>query len=331
MRSTCRNNRYNLFVNTAPNLRTSLGNNLAWLIDTGPRTLIEITGRDRTVFLHNFTTNDIKSLKPGLGCEAFAANLKARILAHLWVFCTENSLLVDAVPSVGGSLLKHFDKHIISEDVQLTDLSANRQSRLLVGPEAEKVLIAAGGELPGTAMGDHLETQLAGIAVHCSRVDWTTPSCLLLTTSADTATTVWQSLSQAGAVSRDDLWAPLRIEHGYPLDRVDLTEEMLVHEANRVAQTVSFRKGCYLGQEPIARLDAMGHANRLLQRIAIEQGDLPSCDTVLHDSHGQDVGRVTSSAENPLTGKRTALALVKQTVVTGTMVRWNENGQGHVA
>ena len=300
-------------------------NNSTALLVLPQRTLLEFTGRDRATFLHNFTTNDIKALTPGQGCEAFAANIKGRIIAHLWIFVTENAIRVDAAPGMGPALLKHFDKYIITEDVQIADRSESRQSGLLVGPTAAELIAACGGATPAKSMGSYTCTG----PLEISRVDWTVPDCFLVTCAKDAADAVWKSFQVAGAVRADERWEALRIAHGYPQDGVDLSGEMLVHEANRTPQTVSFRKGCYLGQEPIARLDALGHANRLLQTLELT-GERPQPGTIVQDTDGQDLGRVTSSATDPRTGLSHALALLKRTATAGTVVFWEGQRQGVV-
>src|SRR6218665_3391693 len=77
------------------------------VFDLGDRSLLELTGRDRASFLHNFCTNDIKRLRPGEGCEAFLTNIKGRILEHLFVFAAEEALWVDGTPGYEEPVRQH--------------------------------------------------------------------------------------------------------------------------------------------------------------------------------------------------------------------------------
>jgi folate-binding protein YgfZ len=110
----------------------------------------------------------------------------------------------------------------------------------------------------------------------------------------------WQTLTQAGACpSGAAAFHALRIAAGFPLYGLDISEEQLAQEVGRTSRAISFTKGCYLGQEPIARIDAMGHVNRELRRLEFSTGPLPTPGTVVHDKpapDGKPIGQVTSAA-----------------------------------
>src|SRR5439155_9007426 len=93
----------------------------AGVVRLNQRTLIELTGRDRAAFLHNFCTNDIRGLKPGGGCEAFITSVQGRILGHVLVFCGAETLVLETVPGQSDRLLTHLDRYLIREDVTLAD------------------------------------------------------------------------------------------------------------------------------------------------------------------------------------------------------------------
>jgi tRNA-modifying protein YgfZ len=118
-------------------------------------------------------------------------------------------------------------------------------------------------------------------------------------------------------------WQSIRIAAGFPLYGVDLTEDNLPQEAARNAQCLSFTKGCYLGQEPIARLDAMGHTNRELRRLGIAGDEPPVTPVALTDAAtGQEAGRLTSAAVSPDGGGCVGLGVVKtKWLVPGTELR----------
>ena len=115
----------------------------------------------------------------------------------------------------------------------------------------------------------------------------------------------------------------LRIEAGFPLYGVDISEDNIAQEAGRTKQAISFTKGCYLGQEPIARLDAMGHVNRELRGMRLAEGPVPRGQTPVFDESGaQQVGTITSAAMSYADNKPVALAMLRaQATRPGTSVR----------
>ena len=105
------------------------------MVDFHDRTQIELTGDDRAVFLHNFTTNDIRGLQPGQGCEGFTLDVRGHIVGHLLVFCTPHSLVLDTVPGQAEKLVRHFDRYLIRERVEFHDRTDDWSELLLAGAE----------------------------------------------------------------------------------------------------------------------------------------------------------------------------------------------------
>jgi hypothetical protein len=116
----------------------------------------------------------------------------------------------------------------------------------------------------------------------------------------------------------------LRIAAGFPLYGSDITEENLAQEVGRTAQAISFTKGCYLGQEPIARIDAMGHVNRQLCRLLFSSDTPPLAGTPVHENATPDakvIGTITSSSLNPAMSRAIAMACLRSAFVkSGTEV-----------
>jgi folate-binding protein YgfZ len=128
------------------------------------------------------------------------------------------------------------------------------------------------------------------------------------------------ALTAAGIVAAgSDAFEPLRIEAGLPLVGVDLSDENFAQEAMRTAKAISFKKGCYLGQEPIARIDALGHINRQLAGVRLAAGPGPSGGANVTTSDAKEAGLLTSVAFSPGSGQSVALAILKsQTAAVGT-------------
>src|SRR2546423_1908745 len=90
------------------------------------RTIIAVTGADRTQFLQSFTTNDVKKLVPGTGCEAFVTSTQGKTLGHVLILCEVDRYVLDGTPGQASTLISHFERYVISEDVQFIDLSSQR-------------------------------------------------------------------------------------------------------------------------------------------------------------------------------------------------------------
>jgi folate-binding protein YgfZ len=292
----------------------------ARLFDLSDWSQIEITGRDRQSLLHGFCTNDIKRLAPGEGCEAFIANIKGRVIGHIEVFAEEGRLALESEPGQAAAVIAHLDKYVIGEDVQLTDRSRDWGLLLIAGDEAGASLQAAGlCESPPDGIGDHVELTYPGGAegrVSIRRNDRVGGACWTISANAAAIPPIHAKLVDAGATPGDrNAFESLRIEHGYPLFGVDLTESNLVQESARVRQTVSFAKGCYLGQEPIARLDALGHVNRQLCRLRFKSSIEVAAGTKVLDASAAEVGHITSAApilSSPDRSDWAAIALVRR-------------------
>jgi hypothetical protein len=288
------------------------------LFDLNDRTQIELTGADRASLLHNFCTNDVKKLETGSGCEAFVTNIKGRILAHVFVFATEHALWIDTVPGAEESLLAHLDRYLITEDVELHARTNECGDLLLSGVQAGGVLNSLGCDVSNLGTCDHAVNQISGIEVAARRVDLTGVPGYMLSTSREQLAQLWSHVAEAGATPAGSAaFHALRIEAGMPFYGLDLSEENLAQEAARNAPAISFTKGCYLGQEPIARIDALGHVNRELRGLKLTAGPVPKPgSTVLTADESQEIGHVTSSAMSYADDRPVALALLRSNWTT---------------
>ena len=272
----------------------------ARLFELSDRTQLEVTGRDRVKFLHSFCTNDIKKLQPEQGCEAFVTNVNGKVLGHIFVFAERDSLWIESAPGAVATLLPHFDKYVITEDVRFTDRSAEFAELLLAGPPSTELLERLGLSIAALPRYGHLSHGSDALpARSVRRVDWFDSSTWLLSLPATQRDAVQQSLTQAGARPADvNEFHAWRIAAGFPIYGSDITEDNLAQEVGRTSLAISFTKGCYLGQEPIARIDAMGHVNRQLCRLEIASGPLPEAGTPILDKpapDGKSIGTITSS------------------------------------
>lgn len=215
---------------------------------------VEAIGPDAGKFLQAFCTNDVLKLDDGESCEAMFTDVKAHVVAYGWVGRrTDEHFTVLLGSGRAPTLAEHLDRYLIREKVELSVL------------DLPEVTIAS---------------QAEGIAVEAF---------------GPTARANWPAVAAANGGSRltPDQFMRLRIRLGIPLDGVDVDERNLPQEVDRNAQAISFTKGCYLGQEPVARIDALGRVNWLLRVLEIE-GPPPEPGAEL-TLDGKTVGRVTSS------------------------------------
>jgi len=294
----------------------------AALFDLCHRDQFELRGKDRAKFLHNFCTNEIKNLQPDQGCEAFLTNVQSRILGHIFVFNHEDSLWIDTAPGASEAIIKHLDRYIILEDAFFKMRTPEFGNLYLTGPKSTEILKQAGIEVESLAVNRQLRVKGTDSQLTVRHVDWLHQPgylcCLQYVKIAD----FWTRLREIGAIpAGQDTFDALRIETLFPLYGVDLSEENLAQEANRTEQAISFKKGCYLGQEPIARIDSLGHVNRELRAIGLERAWVPPAGTKIMSGEPenlQEVGTVTSSARSY--GKYPAVAMA--------MIRRSSNAPG---
>ena len=272
----------------------------AAVIDVSDRTQLEMTGADRHSFLHNFTTHDIKALPSGRACEAFLCNVKGRILGHVFIFAGDETTWVESVPGQGDFLTSHLERYHLLEDFTLTDRTTDRGELLVTGPESSSRLTAAGIDL------SHLENLSCsstsvdfegGLALDVRRVDVFGAPTFLIAADGAAIDVLWTKLTAVDVTPAGrDVLQTLRIEAAFPWYGVDLSDENLGQEACRTSQAISFTKGCYLGQEPIARIHAMGHVNRELRRFVIDSDTCPPAGVAIlnPNEESKEVGRVTS-------------------------------------
>lgn len=282
------------------------------LLDGSAWGTLSLSGADRAKFLHNFCTNEIKKLEPGQGCEAFFCNVKGRILAHGWVLCQPDRLLVVLERDRIEFLAQHLDRYLITEEVDLTDLSHEVSILFVCGPAATEVLRPFVADLPDqTALANCL-ADCAGqtMTVSCWNA-WNLPGWMLMGERSGLVSLAEQLLKSGAVIAGDDVAEYLRISAMIPRYGVDLSDDHLAQEANRTGQAISFVKGCYLGQEPIARLDALGHVNRQLERLSYESPVTLPSGTPVRGPSGEEFGQISSSCIIPGTNKVVASAMLK--------------------
>jgi folate-binding protein YgfZ len=288
----------------------------AALFDLPDRAQIEMTGRDRAKFLHNFCTSDIRGLTPGRACETFLTSVQGKVLAYVSVYATADSLWLASVPGCADRIIAHLSRYQISEEVTFTDRSPELGMLMIAGPRSASVTNAVfpSATLPPGSPA----VAVAGLdhgALQIRRHDLLRLPGFFVVAPHSAIEGCREKLIEAGAVpAGQSTFEALRIEAGFPLYGVDLTEANLAQEASRTAVAISFTKGCYLGQEPIARIDALGHVNQQLRGLELAGGPVPppGSEVLTPGLEPRKIGEVTSAAMSHGTDRPVALAYVRR-------------------
>ena len=286
------------------------------LVDRTERTRLEVSGPDRAKFLHNLTTNEVKRLAVGRGCEAFVTSLQGKTIGYVVMLIAEDRIIVRSDPGGMELALPHFLKYGLFDDVAIEDRSESTFEVHLLGSSIEELMRHTGTMLPGEAEYSHVTTEAAGRLVRIVRESPTgLPGFTVIGDRADAETVIAALNAAAGDNALDELgpseFEALRIEAGTPVFGKDVTEKNLPQEFARDDRAISFVKGCYLGQETVARIDAVGHVNQVLKGLSLEPGSAcPPSGSIL-EADGKRVGAITSSADSPWRGHPVALALIR--------------------
>jgi len=257
------------------------------------RGVLAAAGPDRQKFLQNMLSNEVAALRPGEGRPGSLLDVKGHVQALLRVLVAKDAVHLETARDSVEPVKQTLEHYKVGAPVrfQVKPLAV----LALVGPQAESIFLQAGGQAPPEGTETHAETELAGRSLRVVRAGDLAAPGLVLHVAEEDAPAVSEALRAHGAVeaSLSDLDA-LRVEAGRPWYGRDVTEANILHETGLVAECCSFQKGCYLGQEVIARLDARGgNVNKRLRGLRLTA---PATDGAPVIASGQDVGVVTTAA-----------------------------------
>lgn len=288
----------------------------AGLVDLSDRDTLVITGDDSVPWLQGLVTNDLLALaEEGSGQRTCIVNVNGRLIAAPRLLHVPEMLVVELGAGLAAEVVAHLRHHVITEDVRLADRSAATARLGIFGPAAAEALDAlAELERPAAELADYAGTWgaigTAGAIVQ--HVPWTGGTGLLLSVDRQDAAAVWDALAADARVrpAGQDTLEMLRIEAGVARYGVELDAKIIPLEAG-LDDSINFNKGCYLGQEIIARLDSRGQPAKLLRTLVFEGGAAPrSGAEIVHE--GKSVGEVRAAVWSPLAGAPIALGYVKR-------------------
>ncbi len=296
-------------------------------VDRSSRVRLRIEGPDRAKFLHNLTTNEVKRLAAGAGQETFVTSPQGKTLAYATLLALDDAILLRTDPASREALLPHLRKYGIFDDVAIEDVSTTTFEIHLVGPR--EAWIAPLGEMGGGPALSHRSFEILGVPIRAVLEAPTGRPGLTLIGPFDSREAILGEIHRAIPAEIDAAtFEGLRIEAGTPISGVDVLPGHLPQEVGRDARAINFVKGCYLGQETVARLDALGHVNKILAGLRIEGGEIPPAGTSLV-ADGKPAGTITSAAARVGGGGSVAIGYVRVAqAVAGTRLAVGEAGGG---
>lgn len=268
---------------------------------------LRITGKDRVSFLNGLLTNDVSQLKENGGQRSALLTSKARVLADLHLYAQTDSLLIDTGESPASHVREILDRFVITEDVQIHDATSDLVQMTVQGPKSSQAIKEVlGAEAQNLKPLDQMSLGPSTIIAR----DRTGQSGYDIILPVLEAEPVWHGfLLNGGEIGLNPVGSRaleiLRLEAGYPKYAADMDENTIVLEAG-FKDALNFTKGCYLGQEVVARATHIGRVNKQLVGLAVDTKDPVSPRSKLM-SDGKEAGFITSAAFSPGLGKVASL------------------------
>ena len=277
---------------------------------------IRMTGEDALDLLNRLSTNELMQLSPGSGLSTVLTSSKGRVVDLLTLYSRDDHLLLLTGPQNRQKVTSWIDQYTFSEEVALEDVTDSVAMLSVHGPQSSAVLRSlVGGHIDGLDPYQGVTTTLEGAGLYIARENPLWGEAYNIIFSATEAATIWSVLLEKGADQGlkpmgTEAYEGLRIEAGVPAYGSELGEEVNPLEAG-LKSSISFTKGCYVGQEVVARLDTYDKVKRYLVKLCFEGGPLPHSSASL-ELEGKEVGLLTSVASLPGDGQAVALGYVRK-------------------
>jgi len=307
----------------------------AGVFDLSARSRLCLVGADRARFLHGQVTNDIKRLKPGEGCYAAIVTAKGKMESDVNIFALQDELLLDFEPGLAEKISQRLEKYIVADDVQIVDAAPHYGVLSVQGPKAETVVqhLNLFSQVPAQRFGsmkitdptfgeiylaNHARLSNFEIGNRKSEIGNQKGFDLFVphnTFHAFTSKLIDAVQSIGGRQCGQQAFETARIEAGVPRFGIDMDETNLPLECGIEQQAISYKKGCYIGQEVINRIHSIGHVNKELRMLRLAPGlkSLPvKGDKLFHA--GKEAGYITSATASPALDAVIALGYVRREV-----------------
>ena len=275
--------------------------------DLGWRTLIAVTGKDRTRWLNGMVSNNVRDLPAGRGVYSFVLNPQGHILGDLHVYNRGDYFLLDTETWQAPKLLPLLQKYIIMDQAELEDVSAKLAAIAVQGPKSPQVLTLAGFDAARLEPLQVEDSVWRGVGVSLARGAGDDFLAYEIWAATANLASLWDALVMAGATPVGaEAVEMFRVAAGIPRYGQDIRERDLPQETGQM-RALSFTKGCYLGQEIVERIRSRGTVHRNWTGFAVENGTPSPGAKVQKD--GRDVGEITSVLAVPGENGDRSLAL----------------------
>ncbi len=295
------------------------------LFDFSYRGKIEVHGKNRVSFLHRMLTQDIESLKPGEGCHSCFLTAQAKIITDMNVLIFDQHILITVEPDYTQKTISALEKFVITEDVAFKNGTDEIAALAVFGPAAETLLQqmlaeSSGGECVGFALPMrhffHAAAKFEGEPIEMVRIPFYGTKGWVLLVPMVQKEKIWGSLILMGKALEitaidHEIKEVLRIEAGIPACGVDFTEENLLLETGLESRAVSFTKGCYPGQEIVARMDSRAKFAKKLTGILVLDSGIPKSGERIEKA-GKEIGKITSVCFSPKLNSPLALGYINR-------------------
>jgi folate-binding protein YgfZ len=310
----------------------------AAVFDRSHRGRLRVRGPRAAEMVAGLVTNDVAGLAPGQGCYAAALTAKGKIVADLRVFVEEDAVLVDTPPRASAAWAAMVKKFVNPRIATLADEGATLRDIGIFGMNARHVVGTLTGvqstALTALAPYAHVSVVIEGHTVLVVRVPDLEVEGFELIVPAEAFGLLWPRATAAGAVPAGlEAWEIARVEAGRPEWGLDMDDATIPQEANfDELHAISYTKGCYVGQETVARVHFRGHVNRHLRGVRVAGIEPPPRGATLHDETGAAVGDVRTAVRSPSLGG-IALAMIRREVEPGAalLARWTVDDGGETA
>ena len=290
------------------------------VIDLSPAGKLEASGKNAVQFINGLVTNDVKSLRPGDGTLAAFLNVQGKVVAICRFYQTGDHLLIELDAAARSKVYQNLSRFVPAGEFLINDVTGRDALVSLQGPRSPALIAALTGEPAAEPEYKFAARRIDGRPVSVATHSRAGERGFDLFIPAETATEVWGAILARGAefgaraVGQDALEIA-RIEAGIPREGVDVNENYILLEAG-YERAVSYTKGCYLGQEIIARIHWRGQPAKRLTGLLVEAPEAPPRGAELYAADGKRVGEVTSSTHSPALGRPVALGYVHRYYLT---------------
>jgi glycine cleavage system T protein len=291
----------------------------AGLIDLSFRGRLKVAGKNGVQFLQGLVSNDVKALNIGQGIFAAFLNVTGRVLSDCYIYKWADYLLVDLPANTREKISQSLQRFVPAGDFEVTDLTTSTSLLSLQGPQAALVLSQISQtpleQLQNLAALQFITSNIANQEVTIIAQPQLAASGYLLLVANSAASAILAAILAAKVLPVGwEAYNLLRLEAGLPLYGVDFDDTTIILEAG-LENAVSYNKGCYLGQETVAKIHYRGHnqtARRLAGLVIDSANDPPPPQTKVQNAQGKEIGYLTSTGYSPALNKPIALAYLRR-------------------